>query len=672
MHCWIFFTKIILPIYKFLFHGAWFDFRGKSTSNPYDINLKYRESQMTKFKIAKLIYFTTAIVLLGCNGRQETIIKIVDSNTKMPIEGAMVYKKGSTPVLRSAIDGTVKIPAELSDADLHIHAKNYRNQIFKPTVSNSEITMIFDAALANPREQKMKFTRADSLRGSWGQWRDNNDLLYYDLNVKVDVEKKFLSGKNTIRFTMLKTDDRIQLDLFENMQIDSILWRSTKLRYSREFNAVFIDFPRKLIAGKTHTVEFYYSGYPQEAGRFGGLAFKEDSLGNPWVITACQGIGASLWWPNKDQKPDEVDSMKISIAVPSDLMDVSNGRFLGKTDLGDGYTRYDWKVHYPINNYSVSMNIGKYTHFAETHGNLTLDYYVLPFHLEAAKKQFSQVKPMMACFEKFFGPYPFPRDGYKLVEVPYAGMEHQSAVAYGNRYQNGYLGVDWTGVDINTKFDFIIVHESGHEWYGNSVTANDVSDAWIQEGWTTYAEGVYVECLFGYEDAIKYLNGYQKKVGNREPIIGPIGVNHWPTQDQYFKGALFLNTLRHVVDNDDQWWALIKAYTAHFKYKNIWTKDVINYFNDYLKRDLRPLFEQYLYWADMPVLQYEFTTDSVRYRWRANVDDFAMPIKVRIDGKLQSIQPTTQWQAQAISGATDENWQPATEYFYMKTEKIQP
>ncbi len=618
------------------------------------------------------LFLLAFFVMTACGGEKNAVVKIIDSRTQKPIEGVMVYKKGMTPVLRSDMHGKVTIPAALAHADLTVHAKNYRSLQFNPAAKTGHVQLFFDETLANIQEQKMAFTRTDSLRGSWGPWRENNDLRYYDLSVRVDVAKKYLTGKNAIRFTMLKSDDRIQLDLFANMNVDSLLWENKVLKYTREFNAVYIDFPEKLAAGSTYTIDFYYSGYPQETGRFGGLAFKEDSLGNPWVITACQGIGASLWWPNKDQKPDEVDSMKISIAVPSDLMDVSNGRYLGKTDLGDGYTRYDWKVHYPINNYSVAMNIGKYAHFSEKHGDLTLDYYVLPFHLQAAKRQFAQVKPMMKCFEKFFGPYPFPRDGFKLIEVPYAGMEHQSAVAYGNRYRNGYLGVDWTGVGISSKFDFIIVHESGHEWYGNSVTANDVSDAWIQEGWTTYAEGIYVECLFGYAEAIKYLNGYRGKVANREPIIGPIGVNHWPTQDQYFKGALFLNTLRHVVDNDEQWWALIKDYTAHFRYKNIWTKDVINYFNDYLKRDLRPVFEQYLYWADLPVLQYKFSADSVNFRWQANVDDFDMPLKVRVNGELQLIRPRTFWQAQALAGASEENWQPAAEYFYIKTEIINP
>ncbi|KAA3659285.1 MAG: M1 family peptidase [Calditrichaeota bacterium] len=616
------------------------------------------------------IFLLAIIALFRCDQQRETIITLLDSNTNTPIEGAILFNEGSTLVLRSDVHGAISLPSTLLREKLTIHAKNYRALQFVATMATDTLQLRFDADLVNPVEAKMAFTRADSLRGSYGPYRANNDLRTYDLNIKVDVANKYLSGKNTIQFTMLKEDNRIQIDLFANMAIDSILFEGKALTYSREFNAVFIDFPTTLSAGATYSIDFYYSGYPKEAGRFGGLVFSEDSLGNPWVFTACQNIGASLWWPNKDQQPDEVDSMLIHVAVPSELTDVSNGKFLGKEDIGDGYTRYNWKVHYPINNYSVALNIGKYTHFSEKLGGVAIDYFVLPYHLQAAKRQFSQVIPMLECYEKHFGNYPFPRDGFKLVEVSYAGMEHQSAVAYGNGYQNGYLGRDWTGVGISDKFDFIIIHESGHEWFGNSVSANDVSDAWIHEGWTTYAEGVYVECQFGYESALKYLNGYKSKIHNKEPIIGPTAVNNWPTIDQYFKGALFLNTLRHVVDDDARWWDLIRDYSEHFNYKNIWTVDVITYFNNQLNRDLRPIFEQYLYYPDLPVLQYKFEENQVRFRWMANVNDFNMPVQVRFNDALQFIRPTTQWQTQSFQAASNENWQVATDLFYVLTEQV--
>ena len=340
-------------------------------------------------------------------------------------------------------------------------------------------------------------TRADILRGEYGRYRANNDLLYYHLDVRVDPAKKWIGGKNTIRFKMLKDDTRIQLDLYANLNVDTVLLGTTALKYERELNTVWVDFPETLKAGRTYAIDVHYSGNPKEIGRFGGFAFKKDSEGNDWIYSSCEGEGAMVWWPNKDQWRDEVERMDLSISIPNDLVDVSNGAFVRKTDLGDGYTRWDWQIHYPINNYSVSVNIGKYVHFGDTLGDLPLDFYVLPGSLEKAKRQFAQAKPMIEAFDHYFGEYPFAKDGYKLIEVPYSGMEHQSAVTYGNRFANGYLVRDWTGVGVSPKFDFIIIHESGHEWFGNAVSAADVSDMWIHEGWTTYLECLYVEQVFG-------------------------------------------------------------------------------------------------------------------------------------------------------------------------------
>jgi len=418
-------------------------------------------------------------------------------------------------------------------------------------------------------------TRADILRGAYGQYRANNDLLFYHLDVRVDPEKKFISGKNTIRFKMLKDDTRIQLDLQQPLNVGKILLGATELKYEREFGAVFVDFPQTLRAGRVYSIDFYYSGNPLETGRFGGIAFRKDLAGRPWINTACEGIGASIWWPNKDQWRDEVESMKISVSIPNDLVDVSNGKFMGKTDLGDGYTRWDWLVHYPINNYDVSLNIGKYEHFSDKLGDLPLDFYALPEDLDKAKKQFAQAKGMLQAFQHYFGEYPFKKDGYKLIEVPYSGMEHQSAVTYGNHFANGYLERDWTGVGISLRFDFIIIHESGHEWFGNSITAADPSDMWIHEGWTTYLECLYVEYMYGHDDYLKYVNAYKIKVKNAKPIIAERGINAEPPQDQYFKGALFLNTLRSVINDDPRWFKLIRDLYQHFKYKNIMTEDIV-------------------------------------------------------------------------------------------------
>ncbi len=600
----------------------------------------------------------------------ETTLQILDSATEAPIEGALVFAPEHPHTFRSDIRGRVTLPADYPRSLLRIWSKNYRPHDITSEDGAGIVRMRFDSTLVSPREREMTFTKKDSLRGSYGPYRENNDLLTYALSVRLDIEQKHLIGSNTITFRMLEDGDRIQLDLFDNMNVDRIDFGGEELSYDREFNAVFVDFPRTLTKGSIYSIDFHYSGHPMETGRFGGLSFKEDSLGNPWVFTANQGIGASLWWPNKDQQRDEVDSMTIRVEVPSDLIDVSNGRFLGSEDLGDGYTAYDWKVHYPINNYSVSLNIATYTHFADSLGELSMDFYVLPYHLEQARRQFAQAKPMLECFESRFGDYPFPKDGYKLVEVPYSGMEHQSAVTYGNLFKNGYLGRDWTGVDVSTRFDFIIVHESAHEWFGNSVTARDVSDAWIHEAWGTYAEAVYVECMFGYEDAMKYVNGYQAKVGNREPIIGPTGVNHWPTGDQYFKGALFLNTLRHVVDDDEMWWSLVGDYTEYFKHREIWTTDVLDYFNDYLDINLRSVFLQYLYHPSLPVLEYKFVGDDVYYRWSADIEEFDMPVKVRTGGEMYFIYPSAGWKSEPHSGGAD-NWEVATDLFYVGTQEVE-
>jgi aminopeptidase N len=513
-------------------------------------------------------------------------------------------------------------------------------------------------------------TRFDILRGEYGPYRANNDLLFYHLDVRVDPEKKYLSGKVVIRFKMLKDDKRIQLDLHEALKVDKILFGSTVLKYERDSGAVFVDFPETLHAGKKYTIEFYYSGNPLTTGRFGGIAFRTDPKGRPWINTACEGTGASLWWPNKDQWRDEVENMRISVAIPNNLVDVSNGKFLGKTDLGDGYSRWDWLVQYPINNYDVSLNIGAYEHFSDQLGSLPLDFYALPEDLDKAKKQFAQAKGMLQAFQHYFGEYPFKKDGYKLIEAPYSGMEHQSAVTYGNHFANGYLERDWTGVGISMRFDFIIIHESAHEWFGNAVTAADVSDMWIHEGWATYLECLYVEFMYGHDDYLKYVNAYKSKVRNQQPIITQRGVNREPPQDQYFKGALFLNTLRSVVDDDKAWWKLLHGYYRHFKYKNIMTEDVVAYFNEKTHMNLTPVFDQYLRHTALPVLELKFddVAGTVAYRWKADEAAFAMPVKVGSKDHWQTIRPTGEFQTMKTPLKKQE-FEVATDLYYVNVSK---
>ncbi len=511
-------------------------------------------------------------------------------------------------------------------------------------------------------------TRADILRGEYGRYRANNDLLFYHLDVRVDPAAKSIAGTNTIRFRMLRDDTRIQLDLHANMAVDRIMFGAAPLKYTRELNTVWVDFPETLRAGRTYAIDFHYSGQPKEQGRFGGMSFEKDPAGRDWIFTACEDDGASIWWPNKDQWRDEVERMQISVAVPNGLMDVSNGRMTGRTDLGDGYTRYDWSVQSPINNYNVALNIGRYEHFGERLGELTLDYYVLPENLDKARTQFAQAAPMLQAFEQYLGEYPFRRDGFKLIEVPYAGMEHQSAVAYGNRFANGYLERDWTGVGISPKFDFIIIHESGHEWFGNAVSAADVSDMWIHEGWTTYLEAVYVEHFYGLADAIRYINGVRSKAQHKQPIITQRGIHRQPDQDMYFKAALFLNTLRSVVDDDAKWWAAVRGFYQRFKYQNIMTEDVVAFFNAQLGRDLTPIFDQYLRRADLPVLELAFQPEgTMAYRWIADERAFAMPVRVGSGGSWSIIEPTTSWQVMP-SPLRQETVEVATDRYYVEVK----
>jgi aminopeptidase N len=513
-------------------------------------------------------------------------------------------------------------------------------------------------------------TRADILRGEYGRYRANNDLLYYHLDIRVDPARKLVSGKNTIRFRMLSDDTRIQIDLYANLNVDRIVMGETELRYERELGAVFIDFPETLRAGREYAIDFHYSGTPEQSGRFGGFVFQTTESGRTWIYTACEGQGSSIWWPSKDQWRDEPERMDISVAVPNALTNVSNGRSQGKTDLGDGFTRWDYRVHYPINSYNVSINVTDYVHFSDSLGELTMDFFVTPENLEKAKVQFAQAKPMMEAFVTYFGDYPFPRDGYKLIEVPYSGMEHQSAVTYGNRFANGYLERDWTGVGVSLKFDFIIIHESAHEWFGNAVSAADVSDMWIQEGWTTYLEGMYVEALFGYDDALKYVNGYKARVQNRTPIITPRGIHRTPPQDMYFKGALFLHTLRSVVNDDAKWWALVRDVYQHFKYRHIMTEELIAYMNERTGLRLDPIFDQYLRHTALPVLELRFDEagGTVDYRWRADVATFDMPVRVGSADDWRLMRPTTEWQT-LRSRLAPEAFAVATDLYFIDVER---
>jgi aminopeptidase N len=494
-------------------------------------------------------------------------------------------------------------------------------------------------------------TRKDSLQGGLRPERTCFDVIRYDLNIKINPDEKSIVGFNRISFKVVDSTQRIQLDLFDNMQVDSIIYANKKLNYKREFNAVFIDFPEILNAKTKQSIKFYYSGKPIIAKRApwdGGFVFAQDGQGKPWIGVACQGTGASLWYPVKDSQSDEPDfGATIRVAVPNGLMNVSNGRFKGSEDLKNGYTRWDWEVQNPINTYSINVNIADYVHIHDNHNGLDLDYYVLRENEARARAHFEEVKPMMDCFQSKFGAYPFANDGYKLVETPYLGMEHQSAVAYGNKYLKGYLGKDRSGTGIGLLFDYITIHESGHEWFGNSITAKDSADMWIQEGFTTYSEAVYVECRYGYDKGQQYINGLKSKVDNDGPIIGPYGVNKEGSGDMYDKGALFLNTLRHVVNDDAKWWKMLLKYSETFRHKIIDTETVVAFFNAETGMDLTPVFDQYLRHANIPALELRVKKGKLETRWKADEDKFLMPVDLKINGKKIRVYPATAW---TISG----------------------
>ncbi|MGD1843390.1 MAG: M1 family metallopeptidase [Thermonemataceae bacterium] len=502
-----------------------------------------------------------------------------------------------------------------------------------------------------------QYSQQDSLRGSLNPMRTCYDVFYYDLQLRVMPDDQFIIGSNTIHYQVTEDFDVLQVDLFRNLAIIQILHAGKPLTYKRKGNATFVYFDKVQTKGTKAQIEIFYSGKPTVAKQppwDGGFAWKKDAKGQHWIGVACEGIGASLWWPNKDHLSEEPDSMRIYCEVPTGLFCVANGQLREEKKLEDGYTSYDWLVSYPINNYNVTLNIAQYVHFQDVYVSpadstqLALDYYVLPDHLEQAKKQFQQVKTMLACYEKLFGKYPFWRDGFALVETPYLGMEHQGAIAYGNGYENGYLGSDLSGTGVGKLFDYIIIHEAGHEYWGNSVSTEDHAELWIHESWCTYTEILFIECKVGKEAADTYVNGYRKRVGNRAPIVAPLGVNASGSGDMYFKGALMLHALRNVVDNDPLWFQMLYNLAQHFEHQVTNTKEVVTFVNQQLGQDFTYFFEHYLYYPQLPILEQKVTKDGWMYRWKSPVEDFSLPLKIVVAGKEQVITPTTTWQTLKI------------------------
>lgn len=525
------------------------------------------------------------------------------------------------------------------------------------------------------------FTRQDSLRGALSPLRSCYDVYYYDLALRVDPDKQFIKGQNSIYFEAKTDFTRLQIDLFANMEIEHIVFEGQNLSFTREGNATFVDFPQSIPKGRRGTFVVYYQGKPRVAVNApwdGGFSWAKDQKGRPWIGVSCEGLGASVWWPNKDHLSEEPDSMRIACEVPSALRCIANGQLVKEEKLADNFTRFDWRVGYPINNYNVTLNIGHYVQFSDVYvaqdgDSLALDYYVLDYNLEKAKKQFAQTGPMLACYEKYFGKYPFWKDGFGMVETPYLGMEHQGAIAYGNQYKNGYRGYDLSGTGIGLRFDYIIIHEVGHEYWGNSVSCQDHGELWIHESFCTYTESLYVECMYGQEDAFRYVMGLSGNVSNREAIVGPLEVNSEGSGDMYAKGALMLHTLRNVVNDDEKWFALLKGISTDFKFKNTNTKELIAYISQKLGKDYSYFFKQYLYYPQLPVLEYRLIPKgkdktSLEYRWQADVPDFALPVQVQTqDGKLVWIYPGPQWQkTQLPAGESKLRLKPNAYYFVLK------
>jgi aminopeptidase N len=503
------------------------------------------------------------------------------------------------------------------------------------------------------------FTHADTLRGSNGPGRAWWDVTFYDLHVTIQPADSSIHGWNGITYRVLEPPQgrQMQIDLQVPLELDSMVQQHRRLTYRRDGNAFFTTLRARQRPGALDTITVYYHGMPRVAKRppwDGGFIWTHDSLGHPWIATADQGLGASVWWPNKDNQGDEPDSQRIAVTVPDSMMDVSNGRLRRTIPNGDGTTTYEWFVADPINNYDVAVNAGTYAHYSETYageaGPLTLDFWPLAYHLDAAKHQWSQVHPMLACFEHWFGPYPWYADGYKLVEAPHLGMEHQSAVAYGNHFENGYLGRDLSATGWGLRWDFIVVHESAHEWFGNSITAQDIADNWLHEGFANYAENLFAECQDGRRAGAEYVIGTRRLVRNDRPIVGHYGVNDDGSGDMYYKGGNMLHTIRHVIADDTKWRAILRGLNAAFRHRVVTGREVEDYISREAGIDLSPVFAQYLTTTKIPVFEYKVDADTLSYRWANVVPGFTMPVGALLsDSGFTTLHPTEEWQTASVS-----------------------
>ena len=489
-------------------------------------------------------------------------------------------------------------------------------------------------ALAQGRDAAVP-THADSVRGADNPNRSWWDVSFYDLNVRIDPRDSSFAGWNRISYRAVQPGQTMQLDLQAPLELDSVVQDGKRLDTRRDGNAYLVTLPR---AGAPAPVTAYYHGHPGRGrpSRTSGVVWAQDSLGAPWVATADQLIGASIWWPLKDFAGDEPDSQRIAVTVPDSLVGVSNGRFRGSVRNADGSTTYEWFVSGPINSYGVAVNAGRYAHFADTlqgeSGPLTLDFWALAPHVDTARVVWAQAKQMLSCFERWLGPYPWYADGYKLIEAPYLGMEHQSGIAYGNKFLPGYLGRDLSGTGLGLEWDYIVIHESAHEWFGNSISTREPGDLWVHEAFATYAEGLYTECRHDRAAGAKYLIGLRQGIRNTGPIAGPRGVAGWYNSDMYFKGANVLHTIRQLVNDDGKWREILRGLGRTFRHRTVTGAEIEEYIARESGLDLRLVFEQYLTTTAVPALEYRVEDGTLFYRWTDVVTGFAMPVRVEIPG----------------------------------------
>ena len=511
--------------------------------------------------------------------------------------------------------------------------------------------LLFFLTFCNGLAQQSNFSKQDTLRGSITPERVWWDLLHYSLDFKVSPSSKSIEGSNVIRYEVLSQNQLMQIDLQPPMEITSVLENNSNLNYNRDGNVYYIQLKKNQQIGAINEITIHFEGAPKINNNppwDDGFTWEKDNNGTDFIATSCQGGGSSIWWPSKDHMYDEPDQgIELSITAPKHLISVANGRLIQTKENTNKTNTFSWKVVHPINNYGVNINIGDYVHFSEKYkgkkGVLNCDYYVLSYNLEKAKKQFKEVSRTLEAFEHWFGPYPFYEDSYKLVEVPYLGMEHQSSVTYGNGYQNGYKGIDLSGTGWGLKFDFIIVHESGHEWFANNITNVDVADMWIHESFTAYSENLFLDYHFGTVASNAYVTGTRKKILNDKPIIGNYNVNNSGSGDMYYKGANMLHTLRQIINNDEKWRSILVGLNKDFYHQTVTTQQIEDYIDKYFKVDLKPFFEQYLRTIKIPTLDYKLENNKLSYRWSNVVDGFSIPVNVFINSTSQWIRPTNRW-----------------------------